>query len=337
MTAKFLSRGSGSATITLDQDVTLNRMELGGVAYSIVPGATSKSITFAGTNARSFDVTGGNHVIGVPVVMSKSADVSVVAGASLRIDNVLTATGKVVTKVGAGTLELRKQQGGGLVASEGTTRFISDGDVTRLSSLSIAATGATLDLGPSTVIVDGVSSYATLKADILAGRIMTSSTDPRGAVGYAKASDVLGGTFPTLFAGETISADSVLLRYTFRGDINLDRTVNFIDLLTLANHYGQPGDWYAGDFTGDGQVNFADLLQLAQSYGASVPTALSASFEFALSQWVIPEPSLLSTLGLTTLVLRRRAGTRALGEPRSAQRTQSSQREFIQVREVVLI
>ena len=61
------------------------------------------------------------------------------------------------------------------------------------------------------------------------------------------------------------------------GDTNGDGTVNFTDLLTLAQHYNstEASQW-TGDFTGDGTVNFADLLILAQNYGKSAPGGAAA-------------------------------------------------------------
>lgn len=57
------------------------------------------------------------------------------------------------------------------------------------------------------------------------------------------------------------------------GDLNADGSVNFSDLLILAQHYGQPGTLADGDVNGDGTVNFADLLLLAQNYGRSMAGA----------------------------------------------------------------
>ena len=55
------------------------------------------------------------------------------------------------------------------------------------------------------------------------------------------------------------------------GDANGDRTVNFADLLILAQHYGY-GAFLprTGDFNNDGSVGFDDLLLLAENYGRSV-------------------------------------------------------------------
>lgn len=59
-----------------------------------------------------------------------------------------------------------------------------------------------------------------------------------------------------------------MLRVTRYGDANLDGTVNFTDLLALAQSYGQSNsNWDQGDMTYDAAVGFPDLLTLAQNYG----------------------------------------------------------------------
>jgi len=54
------------------------------------------------------------------------------------------------------------------------------------------------------------------------------------------------------------------------GDVNGDGTVNFADLVTLAQNYGKAGSYSQGDLNGDGTVNFSDLVILAQNYGSTV-------------------------------------------------------------------
>lgn len=71
------------------------------------------------------------------------------------------------------------------------------------------------------------------------------------------------------------------------GDTNLDGSVNFTDLLALAQNYGHGGaEWSQGDFTYDGSVNFSDLLLLAQNYGAPPPPAVARVPETSFS-WLI--------------------------------------------------
>jgi ELWxxDGT repeat protein len=58
------------------------------------------------------------------------------------------------------------------------------------------------------------------------------------------------------------------------GDVNRDATVNFADLVALAQNYGTTGKtWGQGDFNADGSVNFADLVILAQNYNRSLASA----------------------------------------------------------------
>lgn len=64
--------------------------------------------------------------------------------------------------------------------------------------------------------------------------------------------------------------DTVLLKWTHAADADLDRDVDFEDLLRLAQRYNTiDSDWNQGDFDYDGAVNFNDLLILAQGYGQS--------------------------------------------------------------------
>ena len=93
----------------------------------------------------------------------------------------------------------------------------------------------------------------------------------------------------------------------YAGDLNLDGTVNFSDLLTLAQNYGHTGaSYFQGDLDHNGTVNFADLLTLAQNYGKSVNTSLPAP-AVALSVSSVPEPASLGLLAGAAAFLCRRS------------------------------
>jgi probable HAF family extracellular repeat protein len=60
--------------------------------------------------------------------------------------------------------------------------------------------------------------------------------------------------------------------FLLRGDANQDRSVDFADLVALAQNYNSSGkDWSQGDFDGDGGVGFSDLVALAQNYNTTLP------------------------------------------------------------------
>lgn len=87
------------------------------------------------------------------------------------------------------------------------------------------------------------------------------------AIGYAYADDLT----ITELDGFPIQDGDLVLRYTLRGDANLDKVVGFDDLVSLAQNYQGAGfrEWYQGDFNLTRSVNFDDLVSLAQNYGAT--------------------------------------------------------------------
>jgi hypothetical protein len=113
---------------------------------------------------------------------------------------------------------------------------------------------------------------------------------------------------------DTMVGQMFLTRY---GDTNLDRKVDFSDLLKLAQSFGQPGLWATGDFDGDLMVDFDDLLSLAQNYGyvslvddgASVRSSDFWSDFRMLTQkgYTLPEPaSFLTGVAAFSLIRRHR-------------------------------
>jgi hypothetical protein len=194
-----------------------------------------------------------------------------------------------------------------------------------------AAPTATLDLTNNALVLDydGASPAEDVRSLIIAGRTsgtwagagITSSTaagNAKGAVGYADTSS-LTGPIPAIFG--TVDATAVLVRYTYNGDANLDGTVEFKDLVRLAQNYDANGSgkkWSDGDFNYNGVVEFGDLVLLAQNYNQSALT--QAQFQtlvgagghafaeaFASSLNSVPEPTSLFAGLVFTHLLRRRS------------------------------
>jgi autotransporter-associated beta strand protein len=138
-------------------------------------------------------------------------------------------------------------------------------------------------------------------------------------VGFGEASTVLGPDGGN-FAGMPVDGDAVLVRYTRNGDASLDGSVDFNDLVKLAQNYNLADGrrtWADGDFTYDGNVDFNDLVKLAQNYNASLPPAALAEFgaEFredlaAAAAAQVPEPGAGVALVAAGAIVAGRRGRR---------------------------
>jgi len=137
----------------------------------------------------------------------------------------------------------------------------------------------TLDVGVYSLALNyGVgnpSPESMVQSYLAAGAIFSSTvkSNPRDAVGYADGS---------IDSGTAAQPGQVLIEYTLDGDVNLDRTVNFADLLAVAQNFNKTGeDWAGGNFNygPTGLVNFGDLLIVAQSFNSVLTPAAGAAVQ----------------------------------------------------------
>lgn len=227
--------------------------------------------------------------------------------------------------VTAGWLEtnvVRVGATGGSVAMLTLSDNVNDqpGELRVKSLFKIGESGAvnfadgTLALGDAGIVDYASSSPSPLQLlslELAEGRTLGSGivvlndiAAPNIGVGIAEAS-VLGWTS---FAGESLDATSVVMRVTWLGDTNLDRIVDFDDLLAVAQHYDQAGVWTDGDFNYDGTINFDDLLMVAQNYGAGTGALISHEqflSDFRLALALAPEPTTMTGLAAIASTLRR--------------------------------
>ena len=111
------------------------------------------------------------------------------------------------------------------------------------------------------------SSTAAANNAIVGNKIM--------ALGYAEVSSI--GPAGLQFQGA--DSTSILIRYTFAGDANLDGAVNTADFTMLAANFGKSSQaWVNGDFNYDGVVNALDFNAIAANFGQSLS---SPSLELA--------------------------------------------------------
>lgn len=339
---------TGAQTLNVDGQQTISRVIFAGGDYT-VSGSGSLDIGTAG----GFDsylegriiAESGNHTVNARVNVTQNFGVAAYTGSSLTLTDVAYANGQlqndgsfIIQKFGGGTVTMPVFAQRLLVVRDGTLKFSASGGVSaaKVNALSISGTTAgptgTLDLASGGLVVDyasdaTVSPLADLTALVLsgvnggnyAGKGITSSSAAAASnlgVGIAEAS-----TLPTIttFLGQPVAdASAVLIRTSLKGDGDLNGTVNFDDLLSLAQSYDAAGTgklWTDGDSNYDGTVDFDDLLSLAQNYGGTflngvveMDMDLHAQFagDWTLALSMVPEPTSLTALALGGLMLRRR-------------------------------
>jgi hypothetical protein len=104
--------------------------------------------------------------------------------------------------------------------------------------------------------------------------------------------------------GKLVSSTSVLVKYSFNGDVNLDGAIDAADYFRIDSGFlTQPGGYQNGDLNFDGAVDAADYFLVDSAFLAQTgPLSV-------LPTTPVPEPAALSLLllgSLCTLVRRRR-------------------------------
>jgi ELWxxDGT repeat protein len=170
-------------------------------------------------------------------------------------------------------VELWAIDASGAVAGSGFNDANHDGvrqvDEAGLAGVTVFAdtnNNGVLDPGEVSAVTDASGAYVL--SGLSPGDYTIRQIAPPG---YRRTAPLLAATSASVAAVRTATGP------TF-GDVQV-RTVpmDFNYLLTLAQHYNQPGTFATGDLNSDDTVNFADLLLLAQNYGHALPTADGAA------------------------------------------------------------
>jgi hypothetical protein len=290
---------SGGSAFTVDDRLSITgagKLIVSSGSLEVFGTTTNHGIIEVGSSAQLADVTG----TGIVNALAGSA----VSARSIR--------------------QYQLQVGGNVTLAQNFVPAVS-----RVNVLNITG-GATptgkLDLKNNALVVDysGTSQLNTVAAQVAFANhggawdragITTSLAPDRHAVGYAEASVL--ASIPSLFG--SVDSTSLLLRYTILGDADLNGSVEFSDLLALAQNYGESGSsyWFEGDFNYDRTVEFADLLTLAQNYGFAglsdgqahqLSAAAGDSFgsDWAAARSLVPEPATAIGLFSGPILLRRR-------------------------------
>jgi hypothetical protein len=321
--ARFLGAITDDRTILADSAVTLGSISFANAKSYTLAGAGSlrleKSAGLALIEAQS-----GTQVIDVPLTVASDAYFVASSGATLRLSKPLTvASGKSLKPAGPGT-----------ISYESAITLESDAKITFANSAH--ATALTLGTGARATIqahgagaareltVDGLTLASGAVLDVADNSLVVAYNggSPAAQINGYLASARNGGTWDGPGIGSSIAipsdqslayrdtSTSVVVGVALKGDINFSNAVDFDDLLRLAQNYGGSGKtWASGDSDYNLVVDFDDLLALAQNYGrTTVPGAARLPLDFAadwaLAQQLVPEPALLSMLGMG-LALRR--------------------------------
>ena len=141
------------------------------------------------------------------------------------------------------------------------------------------------------------------------GNGITSSAaraDARGMTGIGVIANDIGdgaGTVNTVFGDLAVNANSILMKYTWNGDANLDGIVNADDYFLVDSGFiTQKGGWYNGDFNYDGVVNADDYFLIDSAFIGQ--TGWMAIGHVA----AVPEPGVIGLLAIAGVGLlgRRR-------------------------------
>jgi hypothetical protein len=115
------------------------------------------------------------------------------------------------------------------------------------------------------------------------------------------------------FGGVAVDDSSVVVKFTYAGDANLDGQVDITDLGNLATAWQTAGPWSSGDFDYSNFVDITDLGMLATNWQAGVGSPLrpgtfaEALASLGLPTVAVPEPAAVATMiACSAMLLRRR-------------------------------
>jgi probable HAF family extracellular repeat protein len=335
------------ATLAIDTAPCAPTMSQDGAAYRVLfrtagltVNGTGRTLTVGAGGLRSSGA--GSNTLAPDVTLGASATWSIDSGNSLTLQGALRGNGCTLTKTGGGTLLLAGASGlAGLNLQQGTVRTTNGGShsisTAALAIAGGAAPAALLDLADNNLIVNytGDTPLAAIAAWIKAGagtRDFQGVYNYDGTAGITSAaaqgshlSTALGlrdngfnlglGSIPIMSSvdGVAVDAYSVVVKYTFYGDLDLNGKVN-VDDYNLFAYYISPGHnpgptnttWMTGDLNYDGLINVNDYNLFTYGYSHQFGVVLSADEQILGGLMApVPEPATLLLLAAGTLLALR--------------------------------
>jgi probable HAF family extracellular repeat protein len=275
---RFTGAIAAPRTITLDSPRTIGHLVFDNSNRYTITGPGNLTISGA-TATTGIEVRSGGHSILTPVKFASAATISLAASSSLVLGGPVTGAVSAVSLQTNSTLDLTNNN---LVID------YAAGSASPIGSITTSIMGG---------YHGGQWNGQGIDSSTAASVFSDPSKPHKTALGVADAS-ALG---ITNFSGQAVDSTSVLIRYTLRGDANLDGVVNALDFNLLATNFGTGGKrWDQGDFNYDGNVNTSDFTTMAANFGATMPAAGISTGA------LVPEPSTLAWLSLVTILTHRR-------------------------------
>jgi len=361
--ARFGSAISAARNVSLDSPRWVGTISFNSINAYTLSGAVTLTLDAGGNQPARIDVIRGSHAVLVPLVAADDLEINVAWSNSLAIRGELRSAGRRISKLGSGTAELENIRAAGLDVRRGTVRIRetqnanSAAGTSRLGRLSIAGTVAAptarLDLTNNSLVIDS-ASLADVTAWLKAGLENGGAFDWLGpGIGSTQANvqnttagsflyglgvilnDLaqVGGSGPiyTDFAGQTLSGNEILVKFTYFGDADLSGSIDATDYSLIDNGYvNSLSGWINGDFDYSGSIDATDYALIDNAYvNQAGPLAEALIAEHArmfggeylaalraIQGGVMPEPAVVGGVWLVAALLatgrtarsRRRSG-----------------------------
>jgi autotransporter-associated beta strand protein len=243
------------------------------------------------------------------------------------------------TKTGTGKVSVRSLNALAVTVSGGTLavkdRATTGGNQpARMISLNLGPTGSEtgiLDLNDNDLVVNytGSSPWSTINQYVLDGFSgtggITSSVRANAPGGSPAAATILitfdnndaGGAITEWppASGITVDTTTVIGKYTYLGDVNLDGQVTGDDISIVnslmgtdlsASNTPQSLWWQLGDVNFDGLVTGDDYSQVSSFLGDGLGSPLTSATSATSALTTVPEPQVLALAAMAMLTTRRR-------------------------------
>jgi hypothetical protein len=318
------------ANITLDGNRTLGGLTFDNANAYVIQQGSGGSLTMNNLGATAeISVKSGQHQIVAPVIVQDNTTAFVDHNSSLSLAQGITvAGGKTLTKSGEGILSSAFIRGGSVSVLGGVMNVVANGTnaaTSKLDSLTISP-DATLDLTNNDMVIQGgasalanvsamIGSARNGKAKLWTSSGLTSSTaandlSKRTGLAVILNDNGLGKQLYATFDGQSVDLNSVLVKYTYNGDMDLNGVVDADDYFRIDRGFANHLTGYAnGDLDFSGAVDADDYFLIDAAF-LQQGTPLAG----AVNAMAVPEPSTLALFAVAfcgCVVRRSRSSTKA--------------------------